>query len=82
LCPGFDFKTGHDDQDAASSDPTSIHGQVGRSDGASVSIEQAVDDVLARLPRNVHLGLPLGLGKPNRSSTRSISASPDCPSGS
>ncbi|MGE8176196.1 acetyl-CoA hydrolase/transferase C-terminal domain-containing protein [Pseudomonas fluorescens] len=32
----------------------------------SVSIEQAVDDVLARLPAHIHLGLPLGLGKPNR----------------
>jgi len=29
------------------------------------SIEQAVDDVLARLPAHIHLGLPLGLGKPN-----------------
>lgn len=32
----------------------------------SVSIEQAVDDVLARLPAHIHLGMPLGLGKPNR----------------
>ncbi|WP_053163802.1 acetyl-CoA hydrolase/transferase C-terminal domain-containing protein [Pseudomonas sp. P1.8] len=30
-----------------------------------VAIEQAVDDVLARLPAHIHLGLPLGLGKPN-----------------
>ncbi|MBV4461308.1 acetyl-CoA hydrolase [Pseudomonas sp. COR58] len=30
------------------------------------SIEQAVDDVLARLPAHIHMGLPLGLGKPNR----------------
>ncbi|MGE8068576.1 acetyl-CoA hydrolase/transferase C-terminal domain-containing protein [Pseudomonas sp. NPDC089569] len=30
------------------------------------SIEQAVDDVLARLPTHIHLGLPLGLGKPNQ----------------
>ncbi|WP_085638547.1 MULTISPECIES: acetyl-CoA hydrolase/transferase C-terminal domain-containing protein [unclassified Pseudomonas] len=30
------------------------------------SIEQAVDDVLARLPVHIHMGLPLGLGKPNR----------------
>jgi acyl-CoA hydrolase len=31
----------------------------------SCSIEHAVDDVLARLPVHIHLGLPLGLGKPN-----------------
>ncbi|NWE67458.1 acetyl-CoA hydrolase/transferase family protein [Pseudomonas gingeri] len=30
------------------------------------SIEQAVDEVLARLPVHIHLGMPLGLGKPNR----------------
>ena len=30
------------------------------------SIERAVDDVLARLPMHIHLGLPLGLGKANR----------------
>nr|WP_314399006.1 acetyl-CoA hydrolase/transferase C-terminal domain-containing protein [Pseudomonas lundensis] len=30
------------------------------------SIERAVDDVLARLPSHIHLGLPLGLGKANR----------------
>lgn len=29
------------------------------------SIEQAVDDVLTRLPMHIHMGLPLGLGKPN-----------------
>ncbi|MFO2461869.1 acetyl-CoA hydrolase [Pseudomonas sp. 15FMM2] len=29
------------------------------------SIEQAVDDVLERLPAHIHLGMPLGLGKPN-----------------
>lgn len=29
------------------------------------SIEQAVDDVLERLPAHIRLGLPLGLGKPN-----------------
>ncbi|WP_433737825.1 acetyl-CoA hydrolase/transferase C-terminal domain-containing protein [Pseudomonas putida] len=29
------------------------------------SIEQAVDEVLARLPVHIHMGLPLGLGKPN-----------------
>lgn len=29
------------------------------------SIEQAVDHALARLPAHIHLGLPLGLGKPN-----------------
>ncbi|WP_456020569.1 acetyl-CoA hydrolase/transferase C-terminal domain-containing protein [Pseudomonas protegens] len=29
------------------------------------SIEQAVDDVLARLPAHIHMGMPLGLGKPN-----------------
>lgn len=28
------------------------------------SIEQAVDQVLARLPAHIHMGLPLGLGKP------------------
>ncbi|AVI82345.1 acetyl-CoA hydrolase [Pseudomonas syringae pv. tomato] len=32
----------------------------------SCSIEQAVDHVLAQLPEHVHLGMPLGLGKPNR----------------
>ncbi|KMM84897.1 Acyl-CoA hydrolase [Pseudomonas taetrolens] len=32
----------------------------------SCSIENAVDDVLARLPAHIHLGLPLGLGKANR----------------
>ena len=32
----------------------------------SCSIERAVDDVLARLPVHIHLGLPLGLGKANR----------------
>ena len=32
----------------------------------SYSIEQAVDEVLARLPAHIHMGLPLGLGKPNR----------------
>ena len=31
----------------------------------SCSIEQAVDAVLARLPAHIHMGLPLGLGKPN-----------------
>ncbi|WP_213878193.1 acetyl-CoA hydrolase/transferase C-terminal domain-containing protein [Pseudomonas sp. dw_358] len=30
------------------------------------SIERAVDEVLARLPAHIHLGMPLGLGKPNR----------------
>ncbi|OLS59931.1 hypothetical protein PSEMO_52390 [Pseudomonas putida] len=30
------------------------------------SIEAAVDQVLARLPAHIHMGLPLGLGKPNR----------------
>ncbi|MFL7964662.1 acetyl-CoA hydrolase/transferase C-terminal domain-containing protein [Pseudomonas kielensis] len=29
------------------------------------SIEQAVNDVLERLPAHIHLGMPLGLGKPN-----------------
>ncbi|WP_448094274.1 acetyl-CoA hydrolase/transferase C-terminal domain-containing protein [Pseudomonas lini] len=29
------------------------------------SIEQAVDDVLSRLPAHIRMGLPLGLGKPN-----------------
>ncbi|NWL19909.1 acetyl-CoA hydrolase/transferase family protein [Pseudomonas umsongensis] len=29
------------------------------------SIEQAVDEVLARLPVHIHMGLPLGVGKPN-----------------
>ncbi|MDD0976243.1 acetyl-CoA hydrolase/transferase C-terminal domain-containing protein [Pseudomonas fontis] len=32
----------------------------------SCSIEKAVDEVLARLPAHIHMGLPLGLGKPNR----------------
>lgn len=32
----------------------------------SYSIEDAVDHVLARLPAHIHMGLPLGLGKPNR----------------
>ncbi|MEG5265094.1 acetyl-CoA hydrolase/transferase C-terminal domain-containing protein [Pseudomonas sp. JDS28PS106] len=32
----------------------------------SCSIEQAVDHVLAHLPEHIHLGMPLGLGKPNR----------------
>lgn len=31
----------------------------------SCSIEQAVEQALARLPTHIHLGLPLGLGKPN-----------------
>ncbi len=31
----------------------------------SCSIEKAVDHVLARLPAHIHMGLPLGLGKPN-----------------
>ncbi|WP_249678471.1 acetyl-CoA hydrolase/transferase C-terminal domain-containing protein [Pseudomonas abieticivorans] len=30
------------------------------------SIERAVDEVLARLPAHIHMGMPLGLGKPNR----------------
>lgn len=30
------------------------------------SIEAAVDQVLAQLPTHIHMGLPLGLGKPNR----------------
>lgn len=30
------------------------------------SVERAVDQVLARLPVHIHMGLPLGLGKPNR----------------
>ncbi|AZC40753.1 acetyl-CoA hydrolase/transferase C-terminal domain-containing protein [Pseudomonas chlororaphis] len=32
----------------------------------SCSIELAVDEVLARLPAHIHMGMPLGLGKPNR----------------
>jgi acyl-CoA hydrolase len=32
----------------------------------SCSIEQAVDYVLAALPAHIHMGMPLGLGKPNR----------------
>lgn len=32
----------------------------------SCSIEHAVDEVLARLPLHIHMGMPLGLGKPNR----------------
>lgn len=31
----------------------------------SCSIDQAVDHVLAHLPTHIHMGLPLGLGKPN-----------------
>jgi acyl-CoA hydrolase len=30
------------------------------------SIDQAVNEVLARLPAHIHMGMPLGLGKPNR----------------
>ncbi|AVF57508.1 acetyl-CoA hydrolase [Pseudomonas fulva] len=29
------------------------------------SIDQAVEQILSRLPTHIHLGLPLGLGKPN-----------------
>ncbi|WP_060480896.1 acetyl-CoA hydrolase/transferase C-terminal domain-containing protein [Pseudomonas sp. NBRC 111119] len=29
------------------------------------SVEHAVDQVLSRLPAHIHMGLPLGLGKPN-----------------
>lgn len=32
----------------------------------SCSVEHAVDEVLARLPQHIHMGMPLGLGKPNR----------------
>ncbi len=32
----------------------------------SCSIEQAVDHVLAKLPAHIRMGMPLGLGKPNR----------------
>lgn len=32
----------------------------------SCSIEQAVDHVLAELPEHIRMGMPLGLGKPNR----------------
>ena len=32
----------------------------------SCSIERTVDELLARLPAHIHLGTPLGLGKPNR----------------
>ncbi|MFJ5297274.1 acetyl-CoA hydrolase/transferase C-terminal domain-containing protein [Pseudomonas sp. NPDC088368] len=32
----------------------------------SCSIEQAVDHVLAELPTHIRMGMPLGLGKPNR----------------
>ncbi|HDS1737875.1 TPA: acetyl-CoA hydrolase/transferase family protein [Pseudomonas putida] len=31
----------------------------------SCSIDQAVEQVLAQLPAHIHMGLPLGLGKPN-----------------
>ena len=37
----------------------------GGSDGAAVFYRTAVDDVLARLPTHIHMGVPLGLGKPN-----------------
>ncbi|WP_287810435.1 acetyl-CoA hydrolase/transferase C-terminal domain-containing protein [Pseudomonas sp.] len=30
------------------------------------SIDRAVEEVLKRLPAHIHMGLPLGLGKPNR----------------
>ena len=33
---------------------------------SNYSIEDAVDQVLAQLPPHIHMGLPLGLGKPNR----------------
>ena len=29
------------------------------------SIDQAVEQILSRLPTHIHMGLPLGLGKPN-----------------
>lgn len=29
------------------------------------AIDQAVEQVLSRLPAHIHMGLPLGLGKPN-----------------
>lgn len=32
----------------------------------SCSIDQAVAHVIARLPTHIHMGIPLGLGKPNR----------------
>jgi acyl-CoA hydrolase len=32
----------------------------------SCSIEQAVAQVIAQLPPHIHMGIPLGLGKPNR----------------
>lgn len=32
----------------------------------SCSIDQAVAHVIARLPMHIHMGIPLGLGKPNR----------------
>ncbi|WP_426144098.1 acetyl-CoA hydrolase/transferase C-terminal domain-containing protein [Pseudomonas sp. DWP3-1-2] len=32
----------------------------------SCSIEQAVAQVIAQLPTHIHMGIPLGLGKPNR----------------
>lgn len=32
----------------------------------SSSIDQAVAHVIARLPAHIHMGIPLGLGKPNR----------------
>ncbi len=32
----------------------------------SSSIDQAVAHVIARLPTHIHMGIPLGLGKPNR----------------
>ncbi|NWE24412.1 acetyl-CoA hydrolase/transferase family protein [Pseudomonas gingeri] len=44
------------------------------------SIEQAVDEVLVRLPAHIHLGMPLGLGKPNRfvnALYRRVSQSPE-----
>ncbi|WP_459207212.1 acetyl-CoA hydrolase/transferase C-terminal domain-containing protein [Pseudomonas sp. MLB6B] len=43
------------------------------------SIEQAVDQVLAQLPAHIHMGLPLGLGKPNAFVNALYARIRDCP---
>ncbi|MFS0825292.1 acetyl-CoA hydrolase/transferase C-terminal domain-containing protein [Pseudomonas phoenicis] len=43
------------------------------------SIDQAVDQVLAQLPAHIHMGLPLGLGKPNAFVNALYARIRDCP---
>lgn len=45
------------------------------------SIDQAVEHVLSHLPAHIHMGLPLGLGKPNASSMLSTPECASCPNG-